>query len=100
MLRSLATGNCKVRLHGTKFVSPPYNRLNMLERLKTIAAEIFGLRAEDIELTMAPEDVEKWDSLNHLRLITAVESEFDVRLSMSEIQNIKCLGDIFSYLDQ
>ena len=72
----------------------------MLERLRKVAAEVFGLRAEEIELAMTPEDIEKWDSLNHLRLITAVESEFNIRLSMSQIQGIECLGDFHSYVDR
>ena len=71
----------------------------MLDRLRKVAAEVFGLRAEEIELTMTPEDIEKWDSLNHLRLITAVEGEFNIRLSMSQIQGIKCLGHLHSYVD-
>jgi acyl carrier protein len=72
----------------------------MLEKLRKIAAEIFGLSAEEIELTMTPEDIEKWDSLNHLRLITAVETEFNIRLSMGQIQGIECLGDLYSYVDK
>ena len=72
----------------------------MSERLGKIAAEVFGLRAEEIELAMTPEDIEKWDSLNHLRLITAVESEFNIRLNMSQIQGIGCLGDLQSYVDR
>ena len=72
----------------------------MSDRLITIAAELFGVGMEEIELAMTPDDVEKWDSLNHLRLITAVESEFNIRLSMSEIQGIECLGDLHSYVDR
>lgn len=72
----------------------------MSDKLSTIAAEIFGISAGDIELEMTPDDVEKWDSLNHLRLITAVESEFKIRLTMSQIQGIECLGDLHSYVQQ
>ncbi len=72
----------------------------MSERLREIAAEVFGLRAEEVELAMTPEDIEKWDSLNHLRLITAVESEFNIRLTMSQIQGIECLRDLHSYVEQ
>ena len=72
----------------------------MSEGIRKIAAEIFGLAAGDIEQAMTPDDIEKWDSLNHLRLITAVESEFDIRLSMSQIRGIECLGDLHSYVDR
>lgn len=72
----------------------------MSDKLSTVAAEIFGIDARDIDLEMTPDDVEKWDSLNHLRLITAVEAEFNIRLTMSQIQGIGCLGDLQSYVDQ
>lgn len=72
----------------------------MSERLKMIAAETFQVDADGIDLAMMPEDIEKWDSLNHLRLITAVESEFNIRLSMNQIQAIECLGDLYTYVKQ
>jgi len=99
VLTLLATEFCQARLGEIEAITLHDYWRAMLERLRTIAAEIFGLGAEEIELSMTPEDIEKWDSLNHLRLITAVESEFNIRLSMSQIQGIECLGDIYSYVD-
>ena len=72
----------------------------MSERLKMIAAETFQVEADGIDLAMTPEDIEKWDSLNHLRLITAVESEYNIRLGMNQIQAIECLGDLYRYVEQ
>ncbi len=72
----------------------------MPERIIAIAADVFGISADDVELCMTPDDIEKWDSLNHLRLITAVEREFNVRLSMGQIQGIERLGDLHSYVEQ
>jgi acyl carrier protein len=43
---------------------------------------------------MGPEDIDTWDSLNHLRLITEVESSFSVQLSMQQIQKIQSLSDL------
>ena len=45
---------------------------------------------------LTPDDVALWDSLNHLRLITAVETEFGVKFSMNDIQSI----DSISKLDE
>ncbi|MCP1675794.1 acyl carrier protein [Natronocella acetinitrilica] len=49
-------------------------------------ADIFGLDEASITDDMTPETVELWDSLNHLRLITALEEAFGFRLSMSDIE--------------
>ena len=64
------------------------------EKIKEIAAGIFQLDLSSIRLDMAPDDVDTWDSLNHLRLITEVESSFSIQLSMQQIQSIHSLADL------
>lgn len=51
---------------------------------------------DDIELTDATtaDDVEEWDSLSHVRLIVAIERQFSVKFSNSEIEALKQFGDI------
>lgn len=60
----------------------------MDERLKTLIAEILDLPVDDISADMNRQLTPEWDSLNHLRLITACESEFDIVLTMDEIAAI------------
>jgi acyl carrier protein len=65
-------------------------------KLAEIAAEIFFLDEDEVKPELTPDDVDLWDSLNHLRLITAVELEFGVKFSMNDIQSI----DSISRLDE
>lgn len=64
------------------------------ERLTNIVRNIF----DDDELIAVPEmtakDVDGWDSLSNLRLIMAVEKEFKVKFSASEIGKLKNLGEL------
>lgn len=68
------------------------------EKLRELAADIF-------QIDVAPgQQIERatcgrWDSLNHLRLVMAVEEEFAVRLEPDEIANIASLADLQSLLD-
>ncbi|HBQ61478.1 MAG TPA: acyl carrier protein [Balneolaceae bacterium] len=57
---------------------------------------------EGIELTneTGPEDIDSWDSLGHVNIITAVEDEFDIEISPEEIGEIKTIGDIKKMLAQ
>jgi acyl carrier protein len=64
------------------------------QKIREIAAGIFQLDASSIRLEMGPDDIDTWDSLNHMRLITEVESSFSIRLSMQQIQNIRSLEDL------
>jgi acyl carrier protein len=68
------------------------------EKLRALAADI-------LQIDISPgQQIERascgrWDSLNHLRLIMAVEEEFAVRLEPDEIANIASLTDLQSMLD-
>ncbi len=64
----------------------------MNNKLTEIIAEIFFLDEDEVKPELTPDDVALWDSLNHLRLITAVESELDVQFSMNEIQSINSIS--------
>ena len=68
----------------------------MNEKLKIIVSEIFDLAPEDVTPKLTPETVDLWDSLNHLKLVTAVEQEFGLKLSMVEIEGITSLGVLAS----
>lgn len=66
----------------------------MNKKLLDIVSEIFFLDEEEITLELTPDDVETWDSLNHLILVTAVEKEFGLKLSMRDIESISSLDKL------
>lgn len=66
----------------------------MNEQLQRILAETLGIDMENVTPALNREAEDAWDSLNHLRLITAVEEAFGVRLSMAEIQRIATAADL------
>lgn len=72
----------------------------MEERIRAIAAEVFQTDAARIELSMGPDDIDRWDSLNHLRLITEVENAFSIRLTMRQIEQIRSLADVATVVSE
>lgn len=68
----------------------------MEEKLKELMAEIFDVQVSDINDTFNPDSTNNWDSLNNLKLITAIESEFNVSFSMEEIQTMTDFKAILS----
>jgi len=60
----------------------------MNTKLAEIVAEIFFLDEDEVKPELTPDDVDLWDSLNHLRLVTAVEEAFNIKFSMSDIESI------------
>ena len=63
-------------------------------KLAELVAEIFFLDEDEVKVELTPDDIALWDSLNHLRLITAVEAEFGVKFSMNEIQAIDSISKL------
>ena len=43
-------------------------------------------------------DIEDWDSLEHITLISAVEREFRMKFKMGEISSMKNVGEMVSII--
>lgn len=66
----------------------------MEERLKEILAKLFLIDKAKIKDQMSQREVEAWDSMSHLMLITEVESAFGVMMSDDDITGIKTVGEL------
>lgn len=66
----------------------------ILRELDTIFRDI--LKNENIALPPATtaKDVEGWDSLTNMRLITAIEKHYNIRFGLREILKFKHVGDL------
>lgn len=71
----------------------------MNAKLTELVSELFDLDPSSINDALTPEDVDQWDSLNHLRLVTAVEQEFGIKLSTSDIESITSLGVLHALIE-
>jgi len=60
----------------------------MDDEIKELVAEIFNIEEEDVIPALSQDTLDNWDSLNHLKLVTAVEQEFNISLTMDEIDDI------------
>lgn len=70
------------------------------DKLVEIVAELFDLEPTAVDDRLTPEDVELWDSMNHLRLVSAVEEEFGIKLLMQEIESIRSLAALRALIEQ
>ncbi|KUO56423.1 MAG: hypothetical protein APF80_13770 [Alphaproteobacteria bacterium BRH_c36] len=50
--------------------------------------------------TTSPKDIERWDSLKHIELIKAIEDTFEISMTMDEMMEIRCVGDIERVLER
>lgn len=71
----------------------------IFQKIETIALRIFGEKSTITEST-APSDVEKWDSLNHVLLIAAIEEEFTVKFDILEIVEVSSIGQFVNLVEK
>ena len=74
--------------------------LCIMGKLEEIIANIFELDPSQIKKEMTPADIETWDSLSQLNLISAIEKEFQIKLEIDEIFTVMKIGDIYDLLSK
>lgn len=62
--------------------------------VRRVLAEVLETDVEKIAADAVKDDLSAWDSLAHLRLITALEEELAVRFSMAEIGEMASVAAI------
>lgn len=72
---------------------------DILSRIQDVVRD--ELDDDDISLTLDTQasDVDGWDSLAHVRIVIAVESEFGVRFDTMDITSLKNVGDLVALVE-
>ena len=65
-----------------------YNKLNEVFR------EVFDDDEITVNDTTTADDIEDWDSLEHINLVVAVEKKFSVKFNMGEVNKFKNVGEM------
>lgn len=46
------------------------------------------------------DEIEDWDSLNHINLVSAIEKEFNIRFALGELMTLKDVGAMIDLMDE
>ena len=57
-------------------------------KLKEVISNVLGVSIEEINDDSSPDNIDKWDSLSHINLVMALESEFEVDLSPEDAMDM------------
>ena len=74
-------------------------RQEIFTRIEAISKKIFGQGTIITEETFST-DIEQWDSMNHVVLISTIEKEFGVTFDIMEVINISKFGDLIDLIEQ
>ena len=64
------------------------------EKLNNIFRNIFDDERIDVNESLSALDIDDWDSLANISIVVAVEKDFGVKFSMSDVVEFKCVGDM------
>lgn len=70
-----------------------------MDKLASLLSAVLGCPAESLSDDSKPEDVDGWDSLNHITIVMDVEEEFGIKFSTEEIVSIKSVGELRQLID-
>ena len=57
-------------------------------KLKQVVSDILEVDIDDINENSSPDNIEKWDSLSHIKLVMAIEVEFNVKLTPDDMMDM------------
>ncbi len=70
----------------------------MLEKIKEIAADSLGADVNGLTAQTSFKEDLGADSLDLFEMVMALEEEFEVEIPTEDLENIKTIGDVESYL--
>lgn len=76
------------------------DRKENYERLNLVFRDVFDDESITVEDATTANDVADWDSLMHITLMSAVEDEFDIKISMKDIVGMKNVGELMDIIER
>jgi len=75
----------------------------MDKRIKETLSSVFKVSVEEINEAATPYSIKNWDSLNHIKMIIALEEEFSIEFDQPEIEAMISFdiikATIFAYIN-
>ena len=72
--------------------------------VKNKLQEIFREVFDDDTISLSPDlnadDIENWDSLNHVKMLLACEEEFEVKFDVQEVDDLTFAKDLISLIEK
>lgn len=74
--------------------------MDTLERLQNLFRIVFLDDSLELTRETTADEVEAWDSVQHVTLIMEVENEFNIRFSTPEIAYLKDVGELIDLIEK
>lgn len=72
--------------------------MNIENELILLISQFFKKNVNDINLETTQNDIEEWDSLEHIKLVLEIESKFGVRFPLEIVPKLTSITNIIEEL--
>lgn len=69
-------------------------REDVFEQLNQVFRDVFDDEELMVDDSTTADDIEDWDSLEHINLMVAVEKQFGMKFNMGEVTTMKNVGEM------
>ena len=73
-------------------------RQAIVEKIQATLVSVLGHQDFEMRDSLMATDVEGWDSLTHMTIITALERDFGVKFKLREINKLKNMGSLIELI--
>lgn len=70
------------------------DREEVFVRLNEVFRDVFDDESITVTDATTANDIEEWDSLEHINLLAAVEQEFGMKFNMGQVVSMKNVGEM------
>lgn len=70
------------------------------DRVYRVLAGVFGASPQQLTDDAGPDTIESWDSLSHVNLVLALESELGITFTDEDVTNMLSVGLICRIVDE
>ena len=67
---------------------------DVLNEVRSVAADVLAVDVKTLTGASCPEQVEGWDSVQHLNLVLALESKYEIQFAPEEMERMQDLAAI------
>ena len=69
-----------------------------MDKLIQVFRSVFHITDEELRDDLSPNQIEAWDSLTHLEMVSELEDIFDIEFEIDHISEMQTVGDIIKIL--
>ncbi|MCR4896729.1 MAG: acyl carrier protein [Lachnospiraceae bacterium] len=75
-------------------------REEVYEQLNQVFRQVFDDEDIVVSDSTTADDIEDWDSLEHINLVVAVEKQFSIKFNMGEVNSFQNVGEMVDLILQ